>query len=253
MSQHHLPIEHFLTKLNTEEQDRSAGKKEIRPEWLTHFIDSIADLFDPLIGVARVGFDCNFVEGSWVVGLYLGSYEIVGGRHDGEARHINFEFDLQQLMAHFSKVSELVWTRSPRRAIRGRRGHAATSRSPASLPSNPSACKSSASRRCMPTLGCAAIRMDGLNRRSRRTHTMQSEACKAQTATQSFCTLPSALFTLHFPHGAVVAVKKRSHHPIRRPSVAATGSELFKLVVDRFVDRLAIEGCVDRIQYGDHV
>lgn len=113
MSQHHLPIEHFLTKLDSEEQDRSAAKRETRPEWLTHFIDSIADLFDPLIGVARVGFDCNFVEGAWVVGLYLGSYEIVGGRHDGEARHINFEFDLQQLMAHFSKVSELVWSAFP--------------------------------------------------------------------------------------------------------------------------------------------
>ena len=50
MSQHHLPIEHFLQKLDTDEQDRP--KKESRPEWLTHFIDCIADLFDPLIGVA---------------------------------------------------------------------------------------------------------------------------------------------------------------------------------------------------------
>ena len=118
MSQHHLPIEHFLQRLETAEQDRSdlAGeraKKESRPEWLTHFIDSVADLFDPLIGVARVGFDCNYTDDAWVVGLYLGSYEIVGGRHDGEARHINFEFDLQQLMAHFNKVSELVWSAFP--------------------------------------------------------------------------------------------------------------------------------------------
>ena len=113
MSQHHLPIEHFLTKLDTEEQDRSAAKRETRPEWLTHFIDSIADLFDPLIGVARVGFDCNYTEDSWVVGLYLGSYEIVGGRRDGETRHINFEFDLQQLMGRFSKISELVWSAFP--------------------------------------------------------------------------------------------------------------------------------------------
>lgn len=151
MSQHHLPIEHFLTKLNTEEQDRSAGKKEIRPEWLTHFIDSIADLFDPLIGVARVGFDCNFVEGSWVVGLYLGSYEIVGGRHDGEARHINFEFDLQQLMAHFSKVSELVWSAFPlaaRYAVvvgtqlrHDRRRRCRAIRPPASLQRPASACR----------------------------------------------------------------------------------------------------------------
>jgi hypothetical protein len=113
VSQHHLPIEHFLTQLDTEDQDRSSAKRDARPEWLTHFIDSIADLFDPLIGFARVGFDCNFVEGAWVVGLYLGAYEIVGGRHDGEARHINFEFDLQQLMAHFSKVTELVWSAFP--------------------------------------------------------------------------------------------------------------------------------------------
>jgi hypothetical protein len=65
VSQHHLPIEHFLANLDSEEQDRSAAaKRDVRPEWLTHFIDSIADLFDPLIGVARVGFDCNFVEGA---------------------------------------------------------------------------------------------------------------------------------------------------------------------------------------------
>lgn len=113
MSQHHLPIEQFLTKKELEEQERSVAKREARPEWMTRFIDSVADLFDPLIGVARVGFDCSFVEGTWVVGLYLGSYEIVGGRHDGEQRHINFEFDLQQLMAHFTKVSELVWSAYP--------------------------------------------------------------------------------------------------------------------------------------------
>ena len=54
MSQHHLPIEHFLTKLDSEEQDRSAAaKRDARPEWLTHFIDSIADLFDPLIEIGR--------------------------------------------------------------------------------------------------------------------------------------------------------------------------------------------------------
>ena len=43
----------------------------------------------------------------------MGSYEIVGGRRDGETRHINFEFDIQQLMAHFSKVTELVWSAFP--------------------------------------------------------------------------------------------------------------------------------------------
>lgn len=113
MSQHHLPIEQFLSQKELAEQELSVAKRETRPEWMTHFIDSVADLFDPLIGVARVGFDCNFVEGTWVIGLYLGAYEIVGGRHDGEQRHINFEFDLQQLMAHFSKVSELVWSAYP--------------------------------------------------------------------------------------------------------------------------------------------
>ncbi len=118
MSQHHLPIEHFLQRLETAENDRSelAGeraKKESRPEWLTHFIDSVADLFDPLIGVARVGFDCNYTDDAWVVGLYLGSYEMVGGRRDGETRHINFEFDIQQLMQHFSKVIELIWSAFP--------------------------------------------------------------------------------------------------------------------------------------------
>jgi hypothetical protein len=113
VSQHHLPIEQFLSQKELAEQELSVAKRETRPEWMTHFIDSVADLFDPLIGVARVGFDCNFVEGTWVIGLYLGAYEIVGGRHDGEQRHINFEFDLQQLMAHFSKVSELVWSAYP--------------------------------------------------------------------------------------------------------------------------------------------
>ncbi len=111
MSQHHLPIEQFFSQLDKDELERP--KKDARPEWLTQFIDCIADLFDPLIGVARVGFDCNFVEDSWVVGLYLGSYEIVGGRRDGETRHINFEFDIQQLMAHFHKVTELVWSAFP--------------------------------------------------------------------------------------------------------------------------------------------
>jgi hypothetical protein len=95
-------------------QDPNRPSRDIRPDWLTSFIDDAADLFEPLPGVARVGFQSELSENGWVVGLYLGRVEIIGGRHDGETQPVNFEFDLRALLGRFQVVDEFVFGAFPR-------------------------------------------------------------------------------------------------------------------------------------------
>ena len=49
----------------------------------------------------------------WVVGMYLGNTELVGGKDDGESRHTNFEFDLSLLIQRFSRVDRCFWSAFP--------------------------------------------------------------------------------------------------------------------------------------------
>ncbi len=76
-------------------------------------IDEVAELFEPLAGVARVGFDCRLAEDRWEVGLYLGTCELVGGKDDGRKKPIDFQFNLQELHRKFNLVERLDWTACP--------------------------------------------------------------------------------------------------------------------------------------------
>jgi hypothetical protein len=106
-----MPIQHLLAQIETFAAKRE--NRDVRPEWLTRFIDDVAQLFEPLCGLGRVGFDCQFTEDCWLVGIYLGSTEIVGGCHDGKTYFTNFTFDLRALIGKFAEISEFCWNALP--------------------------------------------------------------------------------------------------------------------------------------------
>jgi hypothetical protein len=106
-----MPLQHLLKQMETYNARRS--QRDVRPAWVTEFINSVAELFEPLDDVGRVGFDCQITEDRWDVGMYLGSTEIVGGKHDGRDRHTAFEFDLLTLQHLFEQVYAFDWTAFP--------------------------------------------------------------------------------------------------------------------------------------------
>ena len=111
LSHSHIPIEHLLKQIETYTAKRC--KQGLRPAWLTDFINKVAEILEPISGVARAGFDCQLGEDAWVVGMYLGCIEQVGGRNDGRTRYINFELNLQELLDHFSQVDEFFFSAFP--------------------------------------------------------------------------------------------------------------------------------------------
>ena len=114
MSHSHLVVQHLLKQM--EAWQPGQNRRDARPEWLTGLIEEFADLFEPLTGVARVGFDCRMEEESWVVRMYLGTTEIVGGPRDGQTQAMPFELDMQRLFARFEKVDEFFWSVFPESA-----------------------------------------------------------------------------------------------------------------------------------------
>jgi len=76
-------------------------------------IEEVAELFEPLAGVGRVGFDCQLAEDRWEVGLYLGACELVGGKNDGELRPLSFQFDMHELYRKFNLVERWDWVACP--------------------------------------------------------------------------------------------------------------------------------------------
>jgi hypothetical protein len=111
LSHSHLPVQHLLKQVELYRSNRN--NRDVRPEWLTRFIDRTAELFDPAADVARVGFDCRLDEDGWEVNLFLGSTEIVGGKEDGHTRHCNFEFDLSALVDQFDEIERFSWNAIP--------------------------------------------------------------------------------------------------------------------------------------------
>lgn len=98
-------------------EDWQPGQKtHERPEWLNELISEIAERFEPLTGVARVGFECLRDEESWVVRMFLGTTEIVGGSLDGRLQPISFEVNLQDLLSRFEHVDEFFWSVFPEQA-----------------------------------------------------------------------------------------------------------------------------------------
>lgn len=111
MSKSHISaINHLLKQVELNRAKKA--QRDLRPAWLTDFIDDVIDLFDPLSDVARVGFDAR-LEDCWRVSLYLGNTELVGGSDDGLARHTNFEFDVLGLLDRFAHLDQFSWTAIP--------------------------------------------------------------------------------------------------------------------------------------------
>jgi hypothetical protein len=111
MSHSHLAPRHLVAQIESERFNRTS--RDIRPDWLTAFLESTAALFEPLDQVGRVGFDCQLDAAGWSVALYLGAVEQVGGKNDGQSRPIGFHCDLRPLLAHFARIDEFAWTVFP--------------------------------------------------------------------------------------------------------------------------------------------
>lgn len=107
MSHSHLLVRHLLKQLELHKRDRK--ERDRRPAWLSTFVHQTAALFEPLSGVAKVGYQCEMTPEGWEARLYLGSMEIVGGRDDGQSRLISFEFDFSRLTEGFTRVDEFRW------------------------------------------------------------------------------------------------------------------------------------------------
>ena len=99
--------EELLRQLAEYESRRTP--KDRRPLWLKHLIEQVAVLFEPLRDVTRAGYDCRLDEHGWLLRMYLGTTEIIGGPKDGQIEHASFRMDLQQLLALFERVDRLEW------------------------------------------------------------------------------------------------------------------------------------------------
>lgn len=99
--------EELLQQLEDYESRRKL--KDRRPKWLTHLIQQVADLFEPLRDVARVGYDCRMDEQGWLIRMYLGTTEIIGGPKDGQIEHAGFRMNVQALIDLFDQVDRLEW------------------------------------------------------------------------------------------------------------------------------------------------
>jgi hypothetical protein len=108
MSHSHLGARHLLTQIETDRSRR--GNRDKRPEWLRGFVEEAAGSFEPLSGVARVGYECLPAEGGWEISLYLGSIELVGGKSDGRTERPDFRCDLKRLLKQFTRIDDLEWT-----------------------------------------------------------------------------------------------------------------------------------------------
>ncbi len=111
MTHSHIPIKHLLKQMKIYSYKRI--NRDLRPDWVTNVINDVAELFEPLAGLGRVGFDCQLSDDGWVVGLYLGSTETIGGKEDGIVRHTNYEIDLQQLIIRFDRLDEFCFGAFP--------------------------------------------------------------------------------------------------------------------------------------------
>jgi hypothetical protein len=104
----HLLVQHLLKQLDNHKRERCNRKR--RPEWLSVFVHQVAGLFEPLVGIGRVGSQCDFSDDCWEARLYLGSTEILGGKNDGHAQLVSFEIDFARLSQSFTKLDEFRWS-----------------------------------------------------------------------------------------------------------------------------------------------
>lgn len=103
----YMSPEQLLQQL--EEYESRRRQKDRRPDWLKALIEQVAELFDPLSDVARAGYDCRLDEHGWLVRMYLGTSEIIGGPKDGQIEHASFRLDINRLLTVFESVERLEW------------------------------------------------------------------------------------------------------------------------------------------------
>lgn len=115
LSRSYLAVRHLLRQL---ELKRDKGiRNQILPSWFKNFINEISDHFEPFSGVARVGYECAYSDGSWELSIFLGETELIGGADDGRLLPINFRFDLLGLTDLFDKVDSMNWNAFPHRPV----------------------------------------------------------------------------------------------------------------------------------------
>ncbi len=114
MSHSHIAVEQLLKQMEIWEPGKH--RREARPLWLTALIEETAELFEPLTGIARVGFDCRMQDETAIVRMYLGTTEIVGGSRDGQQQPMSFEVNLDRLRSRFDEVDEFSWSVFPENA-----------------------------------------------------------------------------------------------------------------------------------------
>ena len=105
MSHSHMPMMHLLKQVELYKARKQ--QRDNRPAWLVEIINELADLFEPVADVGRVGYECQFEEDQWVVSLFLGSTEIVGGMNDGTSQLMNFQFNALPLLSKFDEIEQL--------------------------------------------------------------------------------------------------------------------------------------------------
>lgn len=111
MDQPHVPVDSLLQQM--EEYRLRREVRDARPDPITTFISDVAELFEPFYGVGRVGFDCQAAAQDWVISLYLGSTEVVGGREDGLHQNPAFHFDVHTAMSMFTSLESVRFTSHP--------------------------------------------------------------------------------------------------------------------------------------------
>lgn len=102
-----MSIEELLQQM--EEYHNRREQRDHRPAWLKRFVNTAAAVFEPLTDIGRVGFDCNADEQGWLVCMYLGTTEIIGGPRDGQIDHAGFKIDVLQVHSLFCSVERFEW------------------------------------------------------------------------------------------------------------------------------------------------
>lgn len=111
MSHSHLPVQHLLKQVETYRARRDS--RRATPAWVADLIGKVADLFEPLTEDGRVGYESQWTDDGWILGVYLGGTEIVGGPKDGTCRPSDFHFDLLPLLDLFTDIERLRWNAFP--------------------------------------------------------------------------------------------------------------------------------------------
>ena len=102
-----MSIEELLQQM--EDYRNRRERRDHRPQWLRSFIQNAAEVFEPLEHAGRVGFDCQLSDRNWIVTMYLGTTEIIGGPRDGQIDHVSYRIDLCRMTDLFESVDRLEW------------------------------------------------------------------------------------------------------------------------------------------------